>query len=413
MPRRLVHVLALLAFAWPGLSAQNQKRTDNDKAIAFVNGNWFDGKEFRADTFYVVGGLLAHVQPSSAVETVDLQGGYVIPGLGEAHSHFPDQERSFDWANGQALKAGVFYILNPNDIAEKTNPLQNRLQTPSTVDVVFAHAGFTTPGGHPKALYEDLVDKKIYSYQKPELEGRAFYSVSSFDDIAKTWPKFLETNPGFVKIYLLHSERYAREGEQNPSRGLRPGFAREIARRAHKAGLRVGAHVDSATDFHEALQAGVDFIMHLPGSWLEKNTQYDDYVISESDAGLAARRGVHVVATASLLFAKDERLKEIQLQNLRLLKATGVKLLIGSDAVPGTGTQREIDYLQKTGIFSNLELLEMWCHATPRAIFPARKIGELKAGFIADFLVLAGNPLENLDALKEIKLRIKQGQVAK
>ncbi|HMF90041.1 MAG TPA: amidohydrolase family protein [Candidatus Angelobacter sp.] len=415
MPRHTICALCLLALAATALSAQNEKRGDNDKRLAFVNGKWFDGKDFRLDTFYVIHGTLTHARPGSAIETVDLHGGYVIPALGEAHSHFPDQEGNFDRANGQALTAGVFYVLNPNDIAEKTNLLRTRLETPSTVDAVFAHAGFTDPGGHPKPLYESLVDRKLYAYQKSELEGRAFYSIGSFEDIAQKWPAFLATQPGFVKIYLLHSERYAQENSPAPSKGLRPEFAREIVRRAHKAGLRAGAHVESAADFHEALEAHVDLVMHLPGYWLE-SSNYEDYVIPERDAKLAARRGVYVVATAALLDAhnaKDDRLRQIQIENLRLLKRAGVKLLIGSDSWPGPGTQREVDYLQKTGVFTNLELLSMWCHATPHAIFPGRKIGEIRTGYAANFLVLSKNPLENLSALKEIRLRVKQGEVAK
>jgi imidazolonepropionase-like amidohydrolase len=415
MSKDLASALFLLAAIamCPTLAAQNQAGADRSKTYAFVNGNWFEGKEFRPDKFYAVHGVLTRTQPATAFETVDLQGGYAIPALADAHSHLPDQEANFDWGNGQALKAGVFYILNPNDIAEKSNPLRPRLQTPSSIDIVFAHAGFTSPGGHPTALYESLLARKIYSYQKSELEGRAFYSIDSRADIDSKWPIFLKSNPDFVKVYLLYSERYSSKNTQIKSLGLRPEFAQEIVRRAHKAGLRAGAHIETAADFHEALAARVDFIMHLPGYYLANGSSYDDYVISTNDATVAARRGVYVVTTASLLDAKDERLREIQLQNIRLLKTAGVKLLIGSDGPPGSGAQDEADYLRKTGIFSNLKLLDMWCHVTPRAILPHRKIGELKEGYAADFLVLSGNPLENFAATKEMRLRVKQGEVEK
>jgi hypothetical protein len=43
--------------------------------------------------------------------------------------------------------------------------------------------------------------------------------------------------------------------------------------------------------------------------------------------------------------------------------------------------------------FDNLTLLKMWCETTAFTIFPKRKIGYLKDGYEANFLVLTGNPL--------------------
>jgi hypothetical protein len=51
----------------------------------------------------------------------------------------------------------------------------------------------------------------------------------------------------------------------------------------------------------------------------------------------------------------------------------------------------------------------MSCEATPRAIFPKRKIGFLRDGYEASFLVLGGNPLADLEHIKNINLRFKQG----
>ena len=67
--------------------------------------------------------------------------------------------------------------------------------------------------------------------------------------------------------------------------------------------------------------------------------------------------------------------------------------------------------MSKLGIFSNLELLKMWCESTPRTIFPGRKIGLLREGYEASFLVLNGNPLKEFAQVKAIRLRVKQGQV--
>src|SRR5215467_8399929 len=136
----------------PLLLAPLAMAQDAAKAVSveeFVGGLWFDGNGFRQATFFSVGGLLTRKKPSGTIHTVDLKGGYVVPAYGDAHNHFPDSNNTMSWANPRFLDSGVFYILNPNDIAEQSIPLRDVLGKPATVDVLFAHAGFTCPGGHP------------------------------------------------------------------------------------------------------------------------------------------------------------------------------------------------------------------------------------------------------------------------
>ncbi len=54
-------------------------------------------------------------------------------------------------------------------------------------------------------------------------------------------------------------------------------------------------------------------------------------------------------------------------------------------------------------------MLKIWCEDTPESIFPNRKIGFLKEGFEASFLVLNGNPMLEFEQIKNIRLRFKQG----
>lgn len=81
---------------------------------------------------------------------------------------------------------------------------------------------------HPTVLYESLVDRKIYSYAKSQLDGRGFYAIDSAADIENKWRQFLETKPDFVKLYLLHSEAYDQPGSTEKPGGLRPEFVPEI-----------------------------------------------------------------------------------------------------------------------------------------------------------------------------------------
>jgi imidazolonepropionase-like amidohydrolase len=53
----------------------------------------------------------------------------------------------------------------------------------------------------------------------------------------------------------------------------------------------------------------------------------------------------------------------------------------------------------------------MLVETTPQAIFTSRKIGRLEEGYEASLLVLRENPLEDLERLGDVRLRMKQGRV--
>ncbi len=101
--------------------------------------------------------------------------------------------------------------------------------------------------------------------------------------------------------------------------------------------------------------------------------------------------------------------------NIRTLRAAGVALAIGSDGISGEtvfATARdEVHYLAAHGMLDNATLLRLWSRETPRAIFPDRKLGELRAGYEASFLVFAGNPVQDLSHLERIVMRVQRGLV--
>ncbi len=96
-------------------------------------------------------------------------------------------------------------------------------------------------------------------------------------------------------------------------------------------------------------------------------------------------------------------------QNFRLLKKHDVRLAIGSDSYRQTSLAEALN-LQKLGALDNRTLLKMWCETTAVTIFPKRKIGYLKEGYEASFLVLNGSPLQDFGNAQKIDRRFKQGE---
>jgi imidazolonepropionase-like amidohydrolase len=80
-------------------------------------------------------------------------------------------------------------------------------------------------------------------------------------------------------------------------------------------------------------------------------------------------------------------------ENLKLLHQAGVTIAIGSDHAETA--LAEALHLHQLGVFDNLTLLKMWSETTPQTIFLQGKLGDLRRGFKASFLVLQKNPLED------------------
>jgi hypothetical protein len=325
------------------------------------------------------------------------------------------------------LEAGIFYVKNPNNLPRARAPLLSKINIPTSIDVVFANGGLTASGGHPLGVVRRNLERG--GMTQADAEGAFYFTIDNMADLNRKWEKIQAGRPDFIKTYLQYSEEYAKRKDDESYidwRGLDPSLLPAIVRRAHRAGLRVSTHVETAIDFHNALIAGVDEINHMPGFRPEKDdwTKFRDssrYRISETDARLAARKRVVVVTTlvSAIEVALGDREGERQLadavrkllvHNLLTLKKHGVRIAIGSDSYRQTSLVEALN-LYKLKVFDNLTLLKMWCETTVATIFPRRKIGHLKEGYEASFLVLNADPLQDFANTQKIEMRIKQGVI--
>jgi hypothetical protein len=413
MLRRTIFVLGFLLVLHP-CPAQS---------TGFVNGLWFDGKTFVHRTVYSIDGNLAFQRPASVDSVVDLAGGYVVPPFGEAHNHNVEPLNKIEPLVARYLCHGILYVKNPNCLPHTREQLAGRIDTPTTIDVTFANGGFTGSGGHPIEFQERNIQRGIWT--KAEGEGAFYYVVDNPADLERKWPQHLATKPDFIKTYLLYSEEYDVRKDDAAFygwKGLAPSILKSIVQKAHAAGLRVSAHIESAADFHNALAAGVDEINHMPGFRMHADVRphpVSAFQVSEVDARLAARQGTYVVTTLGGAVSMvpngpqgtlRRQQDDLNVRNLRLLHAAGVRLAIGSDSYR-VDAQAEALYLASLHALDNLTLLKMWCETTAQTIFPARKIGALKDGYEANFIVLAGDPLRDFANGIEVRRLFKHGKL--
>ncbi len=408
-------LIALSALRAPSQVEHQSQASPNS---ALINGMWFKGKSFDSQTVYSVDGRFTFKKPARVHRTLDLAGTWIVPPFGEGHNHNIGTGVE-DWdkkAIQKYLADGVFYVkiqgnLPLTDEMKRRLPINRR----DSVDVVFAQGSLTATEGHPTRLVESLLGRGYYpGYTKEALKDHRYFTIDSEAELEKKWPLILSLRPDFIKTFLLFSDEFEkRKGDSTyfGLKGLDPRLLPKIVEKAHANNLRVSTHVMNAADFHHAVVAGVDEVAHVPLIGLTP--------IGAEDAKLAARRGIVVVTTCAIVpnisprALREADVPEVlktQLANLKLLRENGVPLAIGSDTVTDSSI-KEIEYLQGLGIFDNLTLLKLWTETTAKAIFPKRKIGALSEGYEANFLALEGNPIEDLQNVRKIKTRFKQGFV--
>jgi imidazolonepropionase-like amidohydrolase len=406
-------VAASVALTACGGTARTSRLPDASAIIeapyALINGRWFDGDSFVNRTAYVADGKLTFVRPPSIRGTLDLAGGHVIPPLTEAHNH--NLGGYEDTAAVRAyLDAGVFYVKILSNLPRLTDPVRHLFNNPRSVDVVFATGPLTASGGHPIRLRERLLSQGVYpGFTRETLKDHGYFVIDNAADIDAKWPLILAGKPDFIKIVLVYSEEFAKRRDDTAyfgMKGLDPDLVPAIVARARQHGLRLSAHVNTATDFRNAVRAGVDELAHSPG--------FDaPSLLSDADVQAAKAAGVTVVTTASLARRRPPellpRLQEAQRSNLSRLIAAGVPVAIGSDNYDDTSVGEAL-YLKELGI-DNRTLLRMWTENGARTTFPGRKIGALREGYEASFLVLGANPLSDFANVRRIVLAVKEGVV--
>lgn len=402
-------VVSLWLFA--SASAAGEPGTDR---TAYVGAQLFDGERFAPGVLVVDGNTFVDADPSTASRRVDLAGSFVVPPFCEAHNHNLGSADENDETIAQYLSEGIFYVGVLSNLPALTDQVRHTYNIPTSVDVIFANGPITATGGHPIKLREILLEHGLYpGFTRETLPGQGYFVIDDELGLERSWSDIVGLKPDITKIILINSEEF-KQRRDDPAffgmKGLDPELVPSIVKRAHDAGMRVFAHIDSAHDFHIAVNSGVDVLAHLGG--------YNNVVrIDPADAKRAAQRGVTVVTTAVLLERRRERmdadsfeaLRAAQIENLRVLRRAGVKLAVGSDE-PRQTSSYEVSYLRSLELFSNADLLRMWSVDCSTTLFPDRHLGALRPGFEASFLVLEGDPLADFEATRKIKLRVKDGR---
>jgi imidazolonepropionase-like amidohydrolase len=190
---------------------------------------------------------------------------------------------------------------------------------------------------------------------------------------------------------------------------------------AHKAGKKTATHAMGTKGILNALRAGIDSIEH--GVYL------DDEAVE-----LMKKRGVPLIPTLSALFQilsrgvkagipayaveKTSQVKPFHLASIHRARQSGIAVAMGTDA--GTPFNlhgenlRELKLLVRHCGFSPGEAIQAGTCVSAQVLGLENDLGTIEAGKLADLVVVAGNPLDDIDILlrrPSIRLVVQGGRI--
>jgi hypothetical protein len=411
------------------LPALGPVMADDDAAVTRYAGGWvFDGERFQVRDLCVRANELVAC-PSTPDQEIRVDGAYITPPFGDAHTHHFDGPGTLAWHTSMAFESGAFYAMNMTAATSQVRLIRDRMGGPGNVDAISSTGGITGPESHPAEIYEALA-LGAYSFEDQlkradeirasrKVADDAYYVIESEEQLAKKWPLILAGKPDFIKVFLRSSERYDEGfGKWGPGGGIDPRLLPQIRDRASSVGLRLAVANSSIGDFRASLEAKADIVTHLPcyqDSSQDPDSPYydtdtaDECLISLAEAERASAQGLSAVLIVTE-WAKERPAEQVlwERQNLDRLRAAGVRLAIGSNAYGSTLTEGLIAGMDK-GFLPPADLLRIATMDTPSLIFPERWVGCLDVDCEASFIAFAGNPLEDSRQLGNIVLRVKDG----
>ncbi len=188
-----------------------------------------------------------------------------------------------------------------------------------------------------------------------------------------------------------------------------------VVEEAAAAGLPVAAHAHGTEAIESAVKAGATTIEHC--TWMRAGGGFDR---RDDVAALMAERGVYACSAMSRGWrAFMERLgpdrAEQIMDRIRWLDETGVRLIPGTDA--GLPTSVFDDFAGALEMYEFLgfppaRIIEMATVTSAAALGLAGRTGQIAPGYDADLLVVEGDPLTGLDALRHRTLILARGHQA-
>jgi imidazolonepropionase-like amidohydrolase len=407
--------------------------------LAYTNARVLDvGKRaWIADQTVVVGGdkitavgSSKTVKPPAGAEVVDLAGKALIPGMIDMHAHLGSADGVLN------IAAGVTTVRDVGNDPQELDDRRARFASGTAIGPHLVRWGFIEGRG------EKAAGAKITATTVEEATAAVeFYHERGYEG---------------VKIY----------------NSIKPELVPVIAKLAHSKSMKVTGHIPAHMLAHEAVAAGYDGIEHINMLFLNffatKETDTRDTtrftLVGDKaasldltskpvrdfiailrakqvviDPTLAAFEGLFVAAPGKIPEGLEDTVARLPAQTQRgflvgglpldgdrqaryraswdrilaMVKAlhdAKVPVVLGTDHIAGVMFHHEMALFARAGI-ANGEILELATLGAARALGLDKQIGSIAKGKRADLVVVDGDPLADIKAIRNVVSTMRAGVV--
>lgn len=398
--------------------------------LVLKGGRLIDGTgaaPIESSTIVIEGELIAAVGVEGEVatppgaEVVDVTGKTVLPGLINTHTHLCwdcvgdlKEQSHFDPPTMVALKYGM--------------NMRHCLQ-----------AGVTTirdmgaPYGIPLVARQAMDDgivvgPRLFHSGRPLTitGGHASWmgtrEVDGVDEVRKGAREQIRDGASWIKLMASGSREEGLSRRGTVWTVSLPEFSMEeleaAAEEAHAAGKKITAHATEINAIRNCVDAGFDAIEHggpFDEDVLEKMVRNGVWLVPTfSPANLQVERGAEIGMPEFEIERRRGQIDDDRDDVLRASRA-GVKIAMGTDAgspaVPNSEVAREIELLHSFGVCeTRMDAIVAATRHGAELLGVADEAGSLGPGKVADVLVVNGDPLEDLGALRAVSLVLLGGE---
>lgn len=455
-PVIVVVALALLATAYFGFSGKLSFKRNASEVLVIRGGLLIDGtgRPPLADSVIVItGGKIRQVFregddiiPANA-RMIDARGKSILPGLIDVHVHLiigsaGSANSPLEYTPDRAVRDlraylywGITTIRSAGDMLNWVLRLRDSERNDSSISPRLYVVGpiITATGGHPAR------------YLPAAVASEATREVNNLDQVRSVIQELAGKKVDMIKIVYDGGSNWDRFPK------LPLALLRGAVEQAHHSGLRVSVHTWTVADLKDAVRCGVDGVEHGATDQLDaeaihlmrehktfycptlavhqshaRSLKEVEDVLKRNDVqqtlspavldGLAKHLGYYFETRnrPDLMDYFRDVMKTSQ-QNLQMAARNDVKIVLGTDSgeptvFHGLAAHDELRLMVSSGM-TPMQSIVAGTRDAAEYLGLGESLGTLEVGKLADVLIVEGNLVESIEATKQIRWVIKNGEI--
>jgi imidazolonepropionase-like amidohydrolase len=389
------------------------------QVIAIKAGHLIDpetGSSAANQTILVEAGKFTAIGPDIAIpqnaEVIDLAQYYVSPGLVDAHNHLALTYKKEPENNSYYLTT-VMDSTAIRAVQAVSNGI-TMLNSGFTVERDLGNAGNYADTALRVAIEQGWIPGPTIINSGIIIGGMGGQFSPVPERSSLVYPEYLDADTPdeivkAVRRNILYGAKVIKIMVDAKSYGYTVDEMKLFISEAAKSGLKVAGHVQTHAGAMRAIEAGIWSIEHSIG-------------LDDEAHKLMAQKGIWRVGTETPLsayYSPNESRFQKQVEGMKNAYANRVKMAFSTDAdyfIPGmTRGEIAIDFLKswRASEIPAPEILKIMTVNGYKVCDIYDKRGPIKAGLPADLIALRGNPLEDIDTLRDVRFVMKDGVVFK